>query len=325
MSDLLRGPTRAIVKWALTAIIVGWSAFPIFYMVLGSFKPPADVWAYPPRIFGPVTGQNYAEILRFNPTYIHDMWNSVQVTVYGVLLTLLVALAAAFVFARLRFGWLRVPAFFIITVRMFPPIVVIIPLFPLMSALGLLDTLGVTRTHLVGNSMGGMVALLLVQEQPDRIDRVILMGSAGAPIEPTADLIKMITYYDDPSPEAMLDLMGRFLHDPGLYGDRIDEIAADRAEVAAREDIRRSHLRTFSPDGPLLVFPVEALTAIEHEVLLVHGREDRIIRKESSHYLADLIPNAQLHVLPHAGHWVQIEQADRFRALATGFLSEDVA
>ncbi|MCB0893785.1 MAG: alpha/beta fold hydrolase [Nocardioidaceae bacterium] len=193
------------------------------------------------------------------------------------------------------------------------------------AMLGLLDTLGVTRTHLVGNSMGGMVALLLVQEQPDRIDRVILMGSAGAPIEPTADLIKMITYYDDPSPEAMLDLMGRFLHDPGLYGDRIDEIAADRAEVAAREDIRRSHLRTFSPDGPLLVFPVEALTAIEHEVLLVHGREDRIIRKESSHYLADLIPNAQLHVLPHAGHWVQIEQADRFRALATGFLSEDVA
>jgi len=188
------------------------------------------------------------------------------------------------------------------------------------AMLQLLDVLDVPRAHLVGNSMGGMIALLLLQDQPERFDRAILMGSAGAPIEPTADLIKMITYYDDPSPEAMLDLMGRFLHDPGRYGDDLDQIAADRAEIAARGDIRRSHLRTFSPDGPLLVFDVETLTGIDHEVLLVHGREDRIIRKESSYYLADLLPNAQLHVLPHAGHWVQIEQVDRFRALATLFL-----
>lgn len=193
------------------------------------------------------------------------------------------------------------------------------------AMLGLLDALGVGRAHVVGNSMGGMIALLLVQRAPERFDRVVLMGSAGAPIEPTADLIKMITYYDDPSPEAMLDLMGRFLHDTGLYGDQIDQVAADRAEVAAREDVRRSHLRTFSPDGPLLVFPVEDLVAIEHEVLLVHGREDRIIRKESSYYLAELLPHAQLHVLPDAGHWVQIEQVDRFRSLATLFLGEDAA
>lgn len=190
------------------------------------------------------------------------------------------------------------------------------------AMLGLLDALGVSRTHVVGNSMGGMIALLLVQEQPERFDRVVLMGSAGAPIEPTADLIKMITYYDDPSPESMLDLMGRFLHDTGLYGNRIEEIAKARAEVAAREEIRRSHLRTFSPDGPLLVFPEASLVEITHQVLLVHGREDRIIRKESSAYLADRLPNAQLHVLPHAGHWVQIEQVDRFRALATQFLQE---
>lgn len=193
------------------------------------------------------------------------------------------------------------------------------------ATLGLLDALGIASAHVVGNSMGGMIALLLVQQQPDRVDRLILMGSAGAPIEPTADLITMITYYDDPSAESMLDLMERFLHDPGLYGDHIDQIAAQRADYAAREDIRRSHLRTFSPDGPLLVFPVDGLAAIQHEVLVVHGREDRIIRKESSFYLAEHLPNAQLHVLPHAGHWVQIEQVDRFRALATQFLQEPQA
>jgi 2-hydroxymuconate-semialdehyde hydrolase len=112
------------------------------------------------------------------------------------------------------------------------------------------------------------------------------------------------------------------MFDTGLYGDRIRQIAEDRAALAAREDVRRSHLRTFSMDGPPLVFTEEVLAGIRHEVLLVHGREDRIIPKESSYYLADLLPNAQLHVLPHAGHWVQIEQVDRFRALATMFLGE---
>lgn len=190
------------------------------------------------------------------------------------------------------------------------------------AMLGLLDSLGVGRAHLVGNSMGGMIALLMAQQQPERFGRIILMGSAGAPMTPSPDLIAMITYYNDPSPESMQELLGRFLDDTGVFGDRIREIAADRSEFAAREDIRRSHLRTFSPDGEVLAFSEDALADIPHEVLVVHGREDRIIPKESSYYLAAALPNAQLHVLPHAGHWVQIEQVERFRGLATMFLGE---
>ncbi len=185
----------------------------------------------------------------------------------------------------------------------------------------LLDALDVTTTHLVGNSMGGMISLLMLAAQPERFDRVILMGSGGAPMTPTPDLIAMITYYDDPGDDAMRELIGRFVFDTGMFGDEIGSIAADRAAVAGRDDVRRSHLRTFSPEGPPLVFSEEALSGIAHEVLLVHGREDRIIPKQASYYLADALPNAQLHVLPHAGHWVQIEQTDRFRALAQQFLA----
>lgn len=185
----------------------------------------------------------------------------------------------------------------------------------------LLDTLGVTTAHLVGNSMGGMISLLMLAAQPDRFDRVILMGSGGAPMTPTPDLIAMITYYDDPGDGPMQDLIGRFVFDTGLFGDEIGAIAADRAALAGRDDVRRSHLRTFSPEGPPLVFTEEELAGIRHEVLLVHGREDRIIPKQASFYLAEALPNAQLHVFPHAGHWVQIEQTARFRALAQQFLA----
>lgn len=186
---------------------------------------------------------------------------------------------------------------------------------------GLLDELHVPRAHVVGNSMGGMISLLMLQARPERFDRVILMGSGGAPMTPTPDLLAMITYYDDPGDDAMRDLIGRFVYDTGLFGDEIGAIAADRAAVAGRDDVRRSHLRTFSPEGPPLVFTEESLAGIGHQVLLVHGREDRIIPKQASYYLAEAIPQAQLHVFPHAGHWAQIEQTDRFRALAQQFLA----
>jgi multiple sugar transport system permease protein len=105
--------------------------------------------------------------MRFNPTYVGDIWNSIQVTFWGVLLTLLAALGAAFVFSRMRLGWLRVPAFFIIAIRMFPPIVVIIPLFPLMNALGLLDTL--TPLVIAGAAFGVSIATLLLKAFIDDI------------------------------------------------------------------------------------------------------------------------------------------------------------
>lgn len=193
------------------------------------------------------------------------------------------------------------------------------------ALLQLLDVLGIERTHLVGNSMGGMVSLLLLSAQPDRFDRAILMGSGGAPMTPTPDLFAMVKYYDNPSPESMLALINAFMFDTSRYGDAIGQIATDRAKYAARPGIRRSHERTFSPDGPPLVFTPEQLAGIHHEILLVHGREDRIIPLTSSHHLVQHLPNAQLHVLPHTGHWVQIEQADRFVALAGLFLGESPA
>jgi 2-hydroxymuconate-semialdehyde hydrolase len=193
------------------------------------------------------------------------------------------------------------------------------------SIFELLAALGVERTHVVGNSMGGMITILMLQDEPELFDRVILMGSGGAPIPPTDDLIRMVRYYEDASPEAMQALISRFVHDQSTFGDSIAEIAADRAAFAGREDIRRSHLRTFTPEPEPLWFPGDMLATIKNEVLVVHGREDRIIPVEASYHLARHLPNAQLHVLPHAGHWVQIEQVDRFRALATLFLNEESA
>ncbi|MEW2625892.1 alpha/beta hydrolase [Streptomyces sp. NPDC048106] len=190
------------------------------------------------------------------------------------------------------------------------------------SVIALLDALDIDKAHFVGNSMGGMITLRVAQLAPERVDRMILMGSGGAPLAPGEDLMKLITFYQDPSPAAMADLLVRFVHDPGLFGGEIEDNARTRVALATREDVRRSHLATFDPAYPPVKYSPEALTAIVHQTLVLHGREDRMLPVKAGHYLAEHLPNAQLHVLPHAGHWIQIEQAARFTAQAKLFLSE---
>jgi 2-hydroxymuconate-semialdehyde hydrolase len=190
------------------------------------------------------------------------------------------------------------------------------------SLIALLDALGVAKAHFVGNSMGGMITLRVAQIAPARIDKMILMGSGGAPIPPSADLMKLITFYQDPSPETMADLLVRFVDDTSLFAGKLEEIAQTRLALATRDDVRRSHLATFNPEYGPVKYTKDELAAIQHQALVLHGREDRMLPVAAGYYLAENLPNAQLHVLPHAGHWIQIEQAADFTSQAKLFLAE---
>lgn len=192
------------------------------------------------------------------------------------------------------------------------------------TTIALLDAMGLERVTLVGNSMGGMLTLKLLGLIPDRIDKVVLMGSGGAPVPPTENLIKLATFYNDPTEAAMADLLTRFVYDPSAFGDDLAAIAAARMPRVLRDDVRRSHVATFTFTGGPVVFDAEFLAAVRQPVLLIHGRDDTFIPYAASTYFLEHLPNADMHVIAHAGHWTQIEQPRRFRALVRGFVSGDL-
>jgi 2-hydroxymuconate-semialdehyde hydrolase len=70
-----------------------------------------------------------------------------------------------------------------------------------------------------------------------------------------------------------------------------------------------------------LATPDTALRELAHRVLLIHGREDRVIPLSSSLRLLELIPRAELHVFGQCGHWTQIEHAARFNQLVANFFA----
>jgi pimeloyl-ACP methyl ester carboxylesterase len=64
------------------------------------------------------------------------------------------------------------------------------------------------------------------------------------------------------------------------------------------------------------------LSAIQAPALVLHGREDRVIPLSTSQELLGLLPNVQLHIFGHCGHWTQTEHATEFNRIVRDFLTD---
>lgn len=188
-------------------------------------------------------------------------------------------------------------------------------------AIGVLDALGIEQADIVGNSFGGGLALALAIRHPERVRRLVLMGSVGVSFPITEGLETAWGY--TPSLANMRKLLDLFAHDRSLVND---ELAALRYQASIRPGFQESFAAMFPPprqNGVDDLASREAdIRALPHETLVIHGREDRIIPLEASLTLAQWIPNAQLHVFGHCGHWTQIEHANRFARQVEDFLAE---
>lgn len=183
----------------------------------------------------------------------------------------------------------------------------------------LLDQLGLDKVTLVGNSMGGIISLLFTLTHPHRVERLVLMGGGGAPIPPTPALLQMILFYENPTTEAMAELMKLFVDDPSFFGDDLQQIAESRMPLASRPEVERSHRATFSPGEPLAFTP-ELLATITQPALVVHGEGDKLIPIAAGEYFAQHLPNVTFRRFANTGHWLMIEQAQPFADLVRSFM-----
>jgi multiple sugar transport system permease protein len=135
-------PRLAGKLWRLLAVacVLAWSLGPIVLVVLSSFKEPRAIFEVPFRVLFEPTLANYHALARDNPEFFRALWNSLVVTAGATFLALAASFCAGYVFARARHGVYRGAAFSMLLVRMLPPIVVTVPLFPVVNQLALNDT-----------------------------------------------------------------------------------------------------------------------------------------------------------------------------------------
>jgi len=136
----MKGRALRLGKALLIALVVVWSIAPIALVVSASFKPPKIIFDVPPQLLFAPTLDNYRQLWSEWPEFFRCLRNSLVITLGATLLTLIASGLAGWVYARHAGRGLAASAFFMVVIRMFPPIVITLPLFPVVNALKLNDT-----------------------------------------------------------------------------------------------------------------------------------------------------------------------------------------
>jgi 2-hydroxymuconate-semialdehyde hydrolase len=188
-------------------------------------------------------------------------------------------------------------------------------------ALALLDALGVAQVDVIGNSMGGAIALSMAAARPAAVRRIVLMGTMGVAMALPPGLETVWAYA--PSAEAMREIIGLFAYDRGLI---TDDLVRMRLEASINPPVRDSWAAMFPPPRQRwvddLALSGAELNAVSQPVLLVHGADDRVVPwRSSSALLVDLLPDCRLHLIGACGHWTMIERTAEFLGVVQPFLS----
>jgi multiple sugar transport system permease protein len=136
MSDVFE---RAF-KGLTVLVMVVWSLAPIAFVVVSSLKPAGEIFAYPPNWFFTPTLQNYVDLWVQFGEFFHTLLNSIIVAVGATIFTTIVGFLAGYVYSRYSGRLIAASALYMIAIRLLPPIVVTLPLFPVISWMRLSDT-----------------------------------------------------------------------------------------------------------------------------------------------------------------------------------------
>ena len=196
----------------------------------------------------------------------------------------------------------------------------------------LLDQLGIPRATVVGQSLGGGIAMQFAYQHRDRCDRVVLIGSGGLGPE----LNWMLRLLSAPGAELLLPALApkpvldagnavrAWLISAGLRSPRGAEIWSAYSSLSDA-DSRHAFLRTLRSVVDYRGQAVSALNRLhmtaQLPVMLVWGDDDRIIPVAHGHAAHQAVPGSRLEILPGIGHFPHVEAPDQVTELLADFIA----
>ncbi|MEE4271717.1 MAG: alpha/beta hydrolase [Thermoanaerobaculales bacterium] len=187
------------------------------------------------------------------------------------------------------------------------------------------DALGIERLSIVGNHSGAAFTREYAAAHPERVEKMILSGSARTPPEPKTTLHKADEFLSQPySRELSLDPRGEFL--PTTW-QRYVTLAAPEADL---DDVLAAFIigldaRTKPYDMHLAIFGYEdwvEYRTIETPTMLLCGDGDIFVNSERLDYTCALFPNCEVHpLIENAGAFIGLEQPDAYAGAIIDFLT----
>ena len=180
------------------------------------------------------------------------------------------------------------------------------------DTVGLLDELGIASAHVYGVSMGGMIAQEVALRFPERVRGLVLgCTSPGGPrsVRPTVRELRVVAAAAASAPRSPVDgTLGAV-----LFSERFRRDEPERARFLL-EHFRRHLPAAQGVAAQLLasVFhdTVSRLDQVQAPTLVLHGERDVMAPLDNARMLAERIPNAELAIVPGAGHAYALERPD---------------
>ena len=196
------------------------------------------------------------------------------------------------------------------------------------DALALADVLGWQQFHLVGHSMGGMVAQHVVLSAPDRIESLVLMDTGHGTVDMDAELATWgLGLVRSEGIDALADVLVAI--EGPLYTDAYQRLIDAHPEHAAYSErkLRASSAAMYAAMGTHLISDhdrLEQVASFAMPTLVVVGEEDAPFLGPSER-LAATIPTARIEILAGAGHSPQFENPEAWEKVVFGFLDEQTS
>lgn len=188
--------------------------------------------------------------------------------------------------------------------------------------LGILDALGIDKISVVGNSFGGALGLMTAINHPDRIDKLVLLGTPCGRFPMTEGLRAQLDF--DGTRDGMRRAVSYFPYDASLISE---ELIERRFQAATRDGALEAFRKLMPPpqgDAPeVRGIPEKLLRQVKHRALILHGREDRVVPHARALDMHQWLENSDLISFGRCGHWVQIEREADFLRHVTDFLGGD--
>jgi pimeloyl-ACP methyl ester carboxylesterase len=190
------------------------------------------------------------------------------------------------------------------------------------DAIAVLDAVEAERAHVVGISMGGMIAQLIGLDHATRLDRLVLMSThAGGPdvIYPSGEVASVFSTDPGTPVDVMMTRAMRLISAPG-FAERSPEVIAELVRLAV---LQPTPWRAFMAQLQAIIESnrSERLSKITAPTLIVHGDLDPLIPYPNGVALSKLIPKSTLVTLEGCGHLPMWEVVDELGRVVDDFLS----
>ncbi|MBP2683162.1 MAG: alpha/beta fold hydrolase, partial [Deltaproteobacteria bacterium] len=189
------------------------------------------------------------------------------------------------------------------------------------DAAALLEALGIPRAHVLGVSLGGMIAQEVALRHPDRVARLVLgcTGPGGTlAVRPSPEAMAAFAGAGGEDPEAELRRMLPYLYSDAYIEERPKEIDAFLRRRLENRTPREGY--TGQMAAAVTHDAADRLDRIRAGTLVITGDADRLVPPENSARIAGRIPGARLVLLPGAPHRLFAENADAFNREVLDFL-----